>query len=272
MKNSMRYLLGVFALVLMTNFANAQYVANSVASLGDGDNPYVGTAYTYTVTSDGGTIEWLVYDDSAMVTASATSDYSLTNGTTASATITWNTAGTYYLTYKETLNSCSTYRGVVVVVTDNSFQLDLAADGSACNSEEGNVLDWTTYETKSDVTTPLTFTVTMSKDATFSIDSWQFDGAFSLPTGITTGSITASAGTISVTDDTFSLTDIGSTVTSVEITFNASGLVTAGGGITLTASNGAAISGSVTTDDNAAGDLTQVITLNPLPGASNISF
>jgi hypothetical protein len=271
MKKSMRYLLGVFALVLIANFASAQYVDNSSTSLGDGDNPYVGTEYTYAVSSDGGTMEWLVYDDSSMTTASASSAYSLTNGTTASATITWNTAGTYYLTYKETsADGCSTYRGVVVVVTENSFQLDLAADSDACNSEEGNVLDWTTYETKSDVTTPLTFTVNMTKDDSFSIDSWQFEGTFSLPTGISTSTITASEGAIVVSGDTFTLT--GLTSESVTITYTASGLVTAGGDITLTASNGAAISGTVTTDDNGTGDLAQIITLNPLPGATNISF
>jgi hypothetical protein len=276
MKNSMRYLLGVFALVLITNFASAQYVANSSTSLGDGDNPYVGTSYTYTVSSDGGAIEWLVYsaDDLAIGNlvdpGASTPAYTISGKTTASASIIWNTPDTYYLTYKETLAGCSTYRGVVVVVTANSFQLDLAADNNACNSEEGNVLDWVTYKTKSNVTTPLTFTVNMTKDASFSINSWQFNGAFTLPSGITTGSITSSEGSISVLGDTFTLT--GLTSASITITYTASGLVTAGGNITLTASNGAAISVSGTTNDNASGDLTQIITLNPLPGSSNISF
>lgn len=278
MKTIIRYSLTVIALVLVTSFANAQYLANNATAVGDGDNPYVGTAYTYNVTrgNAGSTIEWLVYDNAtdyanSPASVSDATNYTITGGATTSATITWNNPGTYYLTYKETLNGCSTFRGIVVIATANSFQINLIADASACNVQNNKVLDWEGYnEPGEEVITPLAFEVQMTKDAGFSIDSWQFNGSFAVPTGISPSSITASEGTINVSGNTFTLT--GLTSGSVTITFGASGLITAGGDITLTASAGKAISGAITTNDNGTGDLDQKITLNPLPGASNISF
>jgi hypothetical protein len=275
MKTIFRHFLTVIALVFTMISVKAQYVANDPSSLGDGDNPYLGTAYTYTVVRGdaGSTIEWIVYDDAWMTTLTAAAKYTISATNVVNPTITWNIAGTYYLTYKETLNGCDTYRGVVVVAAANSFQIDLVADASTCNIEEGNVLDWDDYDgdvSGEEVVTPLAFTVGMTKEAAFSIDSWQFNGAFTVPAGISASSITASEGTINVTGNTFTLT--GLTSANVTITYNASGLVTAGGDVILTASNGAAISGSITTDDNGSGDLDQKITLNPLPGSSNISF
>lgn len=290
----MKKLLHLFSITAILTFVsvnvNAQYVPNDALALGDGDNPYVGTEYTYSVTLGkvGNTVEWMVYDAAdeyakASPTVSDAANYDLTVGTastTVSASLTWKNPGTYYLTYKETASvadgGCSTYRGVVVVVTANSFQLDLLADNaSVCNVKHDQVLDYDEFDgvdvtTPEEVVTPLTFTVNMTKDATFIIDSWKFDGTFALPSGITASSITASSGDITPSGNSFTLT--GLTAASVTITFNASGLITAGGDITLTASNGAAISGAITTDANASSTLVGTTKLNSLPAASNISF
>lgn len=292
MKIILRSLMGLIALVLFANVVNAQYVANDPTPLGDGDNPYVGTKYTYEVTPDGGTVEWLVFDDNGMLNPTDGAKFTFDGGVnnTASVAITWNTEGTYYLTYKETLNGCSTYRGVVVIATANDFYLTLAADSEACNSEQNNVLDWTTYETKDDVKTKLTYQVAMNKNAGFDIDTWEFTGTFSFSPGsglsidaatdvvVIDGTKTAggSNGTFSVSANE------ANTLVTIEV--SVSGKVTDGGDVILTLSNGAAVIGSLNVADNVllptAGvqpdatlrDRVQTQDLKPLPGATNISF
>ncbi|WP_421920566.1 hypothetical protein [Marinifilum sp.] len=282
----MKKLLHLFSVtaILTLLSVNAMAQSSTPASLGDGDDPYLGTTHNYKVTDDGGSIVWAVFESDGNTDASA----SVTLGSNGNnnINITWNTAGNYVIQYTETLNGCATRRTMSVTVHTNSFYLELATDGSECNAEEGNVLDWNTYETKSDVKTNLTFTINMTKESGFGIDNYQFTGDIALPTGLTIASesdvtVTGGIKTPGTANGNFSVTvnatDFDS-ATSDEITIQVavSGKVTDGGNVTLNLTNGKAIQGAIETPDNtslpASSDRSQVITLNPLPGSSNISF
>jgi len=286
MKNSMRYLLGVFALVLITNFASAQYVDNDDTKLGDGDNPYVGTEYTYTVTlgAVGNTVEWFVYDTNteyaAVTPVVSAKDYDKvdgTPGTTVSTKITWNETGTFYLTYKETsTDGCSTFRGVEIKVTENSFYLELADDiTNVCNGLEGDVLNWTIYKDKTDVPTTLTYTVDVMKDADFDITTWEFDGEL-VKTSADLSFVSVSSNdpdaTINLTGNTFTVR--GAKVNQLILTVTINSKVTTADDVRLNLTNGVARTGTLVTNDNTTkgGDRFQINSLKGLPAATNISF
>jgi len=285
MKTTLRSLIGVLALVLLASVASAQYVAND-GDKGDGDNPYIGTPYAYTVTPGAGSIEWLVYtnnDLTGLVTAGA-GTYTISDPNVANPTITWNAAAgtTYYLTYKETLNSCSTYRGVVVILETNTFNIAMDADVAAvCNVKEGDVLNWDNYDQAGEeVKTSVDYVVNMTKDGSFSIDSWEFKGTLSLPGDLAvanSGDITISgSGTLTVLggvdNKEFTITGIPAGETSVTISVDISSLVSNGGVAPLGISLGKAIKGVVETASVATGNQSQSNTLKALPAASNISF
>lgn len=292
----MKKLLHLLTVTAILSFLSMNVFAQSgsTGTLGDGDDPYLGTTHNYKVTGDGGTVVWTVLkSDGAGGYIDGTADVTLgTNSATGgvnSVDIAWNTAGDYKVKYTETLAGCSTVRELGVTVHTNSFYLYLADNGNACNSEEGNVLDWDTYETKNDVKTSLTFTVNMAKESGFSIDNYQFEGNIVLPSGLTiagAGDVTVTGGTktAGTGNGNFNVTvnaaDFDSaTSDAVTITVAVSGKVTDGGDVTLNLTKGKAVKGAVTTNDNTTdyptaspGDRTQVITLKPLPGSSNISF
>lgn len=291
MKFNFKNLLVVITFMIASNVVIAQneYLANTPASLGDGDNPYVGTSYTYTVAPGAGTIQWTVYsaDDldpgNVVDPAAASPAYTISGGTTASATIVWNTPGTYYLTYSEDLNGCVTRRGVIVEVAANNFQIAMEANKTAvCNVKEGAVLNWNNYnEAGEEVKTTVTYEINMSKEDDFAIQSWQFNGAFTLPTGLTiadAADVTSNVGSISVSgsaNENFALTGMNGTQKSVIITVKVSGLVTASGTIPLAISGGQALSGptsAIITGNSETANQSQTNELKPLPGASNISF
>ncbi len=279
MKMRILQLVSLIAFLGMADFANAQYLPNTPGILGDGDNPYIDTEYTYSVTADGGASEWLVYMDDSMGTSADPSAYSITGENTAEAKITWHTPGVYYLTYKEELNGCYTYRGIVVDVTANTFFLEMQGDKENCNAKEGTVLDWNIYATQP-VETTLTFAVDVNKESGFNFNNWEFKGTYALPAGVVieAGKVTASAGTVTqdVASDSFTVTGISEAVSSVTITMIVKGVITAGGDVTLNVSEGKAntVNGSVITvvSDNGSGDKDQVVKLKKLPGTSNINF
>ena len=268
----------VFALLSTNAFAQS----GTPGSLGDGDDPYLGTTHNYEVTKDGGIVVWAVLN--AEDSSDASGDVTLGINGNDNIDITWSTAGDYILEYTETLNGCSTKRTLGVTVHSNSFYLNLAGDSNVCNSEESNVLDWTVYETKSDVKTELIFTVNMTKESGFSIDTYQFTCDFVLPSGVSIAAVedvTVTGGTKIVGTENANF-NISATATNaatsgiVTIKVFVSGKVTDGGLVTLNLTNGRAISGTTTTPDNtalpASSDRAQVITLKPLAGSSNISF
>lgn len=271
------HLLSVTAILALLS-TNAFAQSGTPVSLGDGDDPYLGTTHNYKVTKDGGVSIW------AVTGAAAVTDYSLGTNGNNNIDITWNVAGDYIIEYTETLDGCATKRTLGVTVHSNSFYLDLADDSNACNSEEDNVLDWAVYKTKADVKTELTFIVNMTKESGFSIDTYQFTGDFVLPSGVSiaaVGDVTVTGGTkiagtgpgnfnISATATDAATSGI------VTIKVFVSGIVTDGGPVTLNLTNGRAISGAIITSDNttlpASSDRSQVVTLKPLAGSSNISF
>ncbi|GAB7086442.1 hypothetical protein [Marinifilum fragile] len=281
----MKKLLHLFSataiLALLTVNALAQ--SGTPGTLGDGDDPYLGTTHNYKVTDDGGTIVWAVFESDG--TTDASSKVSLGTNGNDNMDITWSTAGDYVIQYTETLNGCSTRRTMPVTVHTNSFYLDLAADGEECNSEESNVLDWDVYKNKSDVQTELTFTVNMTKESGFSIDNYQFTCDFVMPTGVTIANaadvtVTGGTKTAGTGNGNFNVTanaTDAATSGTVTIKVLVSGKVTNGGPVTLNVTNGRAIKGAITTPDNTdmpavTSDRTQVVTLKPLAGSSNISF
>ncbi|RZT93144.1 hypothetical protein EV201_2296 [Ancylomarina subtilis] len=280
----MKKLLHLLSVVAILTLGSTSVFAQSGTggSLGDGDDPYLGTTHNYKVTKDGGTIVWAVLHAGDSTDASA--DVTLGTNGGENIDITWNTAGDYIIEYTETLNGCSTKRILGVTVHANSFYLYLADNSEACNSEEGNVLDWGVYETKSDVKTELTFTVNMTKDSGFSIDNYQFTGDFVLPTDVTiadAADVTVDGGTKTNGTGNGNFT-VSATATDaatsgvVTIKVLVSGKVTDGGNVTLNLTNGKATKGSTITPDNtllpASSDRAQVVVLKPLPGSTNISF
>jgi hypothetical protein len=269
--------------------ANAQYIANDNSVIGDGDNPYVGTSYTYTVTADGGTSAWEVYSASnpvpANIVTAGPTTYTISGASTASATITWNAAGTYYLNYKETsTNGCVTRRGLVVIAAANTLVIAAGTDASTCNTKEGQVLNWSNYDESTDlVKTALTFPVTLTKDATFNADSLQFTGTLTLPSGVTVaaaGDITIDSGRVTVSGGSNTSITVegcpissGATSVTVTVTVNVSSTITTGGNVILTLANKKVISGNgnIETSSN-GGDNAMTNQLKDLPGATNISF
>jgi len=261
---------------------NAQYVNNDPTSKGDGDDPFVGTTYTYTVTKGdlASTVAWSVYLDTDLeagdlVTPGATT-YTISDASVVNPQITWHAQGTYYLTYTETLNGCDTRRGLKVVVTENSFYLELADDiPNVCNGLEGDVLDWTTYKTKTNVPSSLIYTVDIEKDGAFAVDAWEFDGELvKTKADLSFVSITSNDtdATIILTGDTFTVR--GAKVDKLILTVVVNSKVTTTDDVRLNVTNGKARTGAIVTDDNTTKgvDRFQVNSLKGLPAATNISF
>lgn len=285
----MNKLLHFLSFAMMFSFFSMNVIAQSgtPATKGDGDDPYLGSIQSYSLNVDGvhdgstNTHTWEIIPDGGSATDLSTVSWAtISNATSAggkeTVEITFNasffSAGDYVLRYTEDIDGCSTIRNYPMTVHANSFFLAMGTDGDECNFQDGKVFDWaanggTQYKTA------LTYRVTANKESGFSFNTWEFKGTLSFGTGITAAfsDISVSTGTlVDVSAGVFKVTGIPEGTAFVDITVNASSLVTTQGGVVLAVSEGKAVAGTVSTPDNATGDQDQAITLKKLAGATNI--
>lgn len=181
MKKTLTYLLTAAAFILISATAMAQ----------GGLTPINGSTHDYTITpeSTSNTLAWSVVEGTAGV------EYTLSSaivGVTSVATITWNTAGTYTLQFRETSGaSCLTLKEVTVVVAANTFDVSISNPVATCNVLEG------TTNPSGDATTEITFTVDMTTSRADWSPNWEF--TFTLtPSGTSTiDNLAAGSGTLS---------------------------------------------------------------------------
>lgn len=204
MKIKLTYLIATVVLMIISVAAMAQ----------GGASPFAGSTHGYKVTpGDGGnTLVWSV---------SPGTGYTVNSGAaTDSLNITWNTAGTYTLTFTETdvATLCSTEKQITIEVTDNTFDVTISDSIITCNSADGKV-----NFVGPDTTTQVSFTVdTVGVDWDY---DWEFK--FTLASGATITNLLASDGDAitgsGTAGDPYVVTNISGTVPSVDITMDVTG-------------------------------------------------
>lgn len=179
MKKTAFYLISLLALIFVSIGANAQ----------GGLAPLVNSTHTYTVTpgNAGNGKAWTI------VGGSSPTDYTISAGTTAIATILWKTAGTYTLEFRETATtgSCIALVTKTVVVSGNTFDVVTPLTLAAICNEASGVPNYATAT----VATTVQFVVNM---ATASWNpNWEFNFTLTPSAAATIGSVAASSGTLS---------------------------------------------------------------------------
>ncbi len=247
-----------------------------------GTNPILGTTHDYTITIDqlSSTRLWEIDATDLSTVGWATITAATADGGTETVSITFNSptfsAGTYTLRYTETLtNGCSTVREITITVQDNLFCLVAGGDASECHDLDGTVFDWAANGATAQ-STDIEFTVDVTNGAALAITNWQFDGTLTLTNGdYTVTNVASSAGTVNnfagTGPYTFDISAVPGATTSITLTVTVEGLVTDTDVFELALSNGIANVGAYAVPDNGTCDGIQVITVDPLPGASNIS-
>lgn len=246
----------------------------------NGQNPYLNSMQTYTVTMEDGANnagDWVIANAAGVALAPQPTTTETIVGNVATLVITWDDSWAivspdsnpnYKIEFRETKNgtNCISLRSADITVQGNTFFLIAGADANACHDEDGNIL----AQGASGETT-VEFTVTL--DATtfaLPIDSWEFDFALALTgTDYTITEVKVDGGA-AITD--YTGVSVAGTKNSVPVTVKLSGPVATAESVTLTVSNGKAKKGVIVTPDNATGDKIQELTINALPNTSNISF
>lgn len=241
-------------------------IALAVISIGamaqGGLTPLVNSKHTYTVTpgNAGNTFLWTV------VEGVAGTDYTITNGGTASATILWKTAGTYTLRFTET-NSllCSTLKTATVVVSQNTFDVSTSSPTATCNSADGQA----NYASAT-ATTAITFTIDMTTGNTSWSPNWEFSFTLTPSSGATIANVTASAGTLSGTS-TYTVTGIPSALgaRTMTITMNVTGNIYNLHTVDFVIDSAKELTYS--TPDKDSNDWTATQTIKALPNTSSIT-
>jgi hypothetical protein len=254
MKKTLTYLIASIAFIAISGVAKAQ----------DGTAPYAGSTHRYSVTPDANTANksylWAVSGGGVISGASNETSVLIDWGTTP---------GTYTISFTETdeTTSCSTVRELEVEVIANIFYVNVAEDASDCHDLSGTVL-----ATDATGSTTLYFTVNLNKDATWSIDSWEYDFSVAVAsTDYSLSSVKVDAGAELGTGGSYSNVSVSGSATRSEIAVVVNGPVSTGTDVEITVNNGEAIVGTSVTPDNGTGDKKQVLSVNPLPNTSPIS-
>ncbi len=254
MKKNLTYAIVTAAIMLVNFGAKAQ----------GGLAPLVGSTHVYTITPGdaGNTKAWTL-------TGNAGTDYVMTNGNTASATILWKTAGTYTLTFTETVvaTGCSTIKTATVVVGNNTFDVSVTANAAFCNSLTGAI-----NNNEPNATTSISFPVTMETGISSFNPTWEIQ--FTLDPGTATlATVAASAGTLTESAGTYTVTGIPSVPDTgtglVNITMNVTGSKIAAQSVLLNISSAREL--SYNTPDVDTGDWTATQVINAVPNTSDIS-
>lgn len=251
-------------------------------------NPYQDSKHTYRVKIGlaANDQEWTITDGTSNYNLLAVQPFAVTyvagaDGGYDVISITFDaedfSVGNWSLRFRETdnSNSCISAREFPITISANTFYYALAADNNLCNVETN---DLHTYaQVRTDVPanvypTPVTYTVTMNKDALFETDTFRFDLNFSQPITDDGVTVTTAAGAATVvklsaasnTDYRISVVPTNKAITSatMAITVSYSNFVVgnAGGSIvnTMSLTNGLAVviappAPDALTDDNIIG-------------------
>ena len=178
MRKTAFYLISLLALVFVSIGASAQ----------GGLTPLVNSSHTYTVTPGGAnTFAWTI-------TGGIPADYTFNSAlNTASVNITWKTAGSYTLEFRETATtgSCIALVTKLVTVSGNTFDVVTPLTLAAICNEASGVPNYATGT----VATTVQFVVNM---ATASWNpNWEFNFTLTPSATATIGTIAASSGTLS---------------------------------------------------------------------------
>lgn len=247
----------------------------------NGTTPFLNSTHTYTVNGGAaGTYQWSVLLADGNVAPDG--DYTLVDGTTAIAKITWlkaNVAGVndnYIVQLEQTdANSCSTIRQFVVTVIGNSFDLAITDLGASCSGASGSIIVNANNDNLG--TTSKTFTIDMKTqadmtNATF-IPDWRFDYEVTSTNGdiqsVTLDANTAvvsalvnsnsATGTVTVNNDDYT----------IELTVIFNNTWNNGDVVTVTLLNGIEL--TYNTPDGLNTNDTGSVTINALPATTNIT-
>jgi len=256
MKKTRNYLIALLVLMI-----------NSLGAMAQGGlTPLVGSTHVYTVTpgNAGNTKGWSV------VEGAAGTDYVLTNGTTASASIKWITPGIYTLKFTETntTTSCATVKQTSVTVS-NAFDVTATTSLAAiCNSATGQI-----NYSGSNATTSITFPVTMVTGVSGFNPNWEF--TFTLTTtpslGVSIANVKEGATTLTDVSGTYTATAISSAlgVGSVNITLDVTGDIYTVLNVAFAITSAKEL--DFNTPDKDSDDWTSSQTINAIPQTSTIS-
>lgn len=247
MKKTTIYLIAVLALMFASVGAMAQP---------GGLTPLVGSTHKYSVTPGGAnTLAW---------TVSQPSGYTISGGSTETATIIWTTAGTYTLTFTETIAStgCKTQVEKKIVVSPNTFDVYATSPAVTCNIAENVINPPTNY------TNHVSINVDMTTGTSWS-PTWEF--VFGL-TG-TNGTISSVKvdGTSQTGSSPYSITGISSTsgLKTVTVECDITGDPTLVQTVVLSINSAKEL--TYNTPSNAAGSQSATQTINAIPATSAIS-
>jgi len=200
--------LSVLALVLFSAKVNAQST---------GIAPFPGASHPYSITANGtDTYVWSVTKTTLAGTSGL--DATITNGTTATATILWGAGLTpgdiYYVHVVESNGSCTNEKVMKVTIHANDFKLVASAVATSCyNAGVAVSLDGGGEPVYTHGAATLKYTITAS--GVSGTEAWSFNYANLLPSGVSAAAPTVSVGTGTVSGTTINVT----TGTSVELTF-----------------------------------------------------
>ncbi len=252
MKKIFTYLIAAVAFMLVSTVVMAQ----------GGLTPLVGSTHDYTVTAEstGNTLAWSV------VEGNDGTEYDINSGAASeTVNITWNTAGTYTLQFRETNgSSCITLRQATVVVSANTFDVSTSNPSATCNAKDGTV------NPSGDATTSITFTVNMTTANASWSPNWEIDFTLTPAGTATIANVTVSGGTLTGTGP-YNLTALTSTsgIGSVTITMDVTGDAFAVQSVALAIT--AAIELDYNTPDVDSDDWDATQTINALPNTSSIT-
>lgn len=247
----------------------------------NGTTPFVNSTHNYSVNGGAvGNYQWSVL--LANGNPATADDFTMVDGTTATAKITWlkaNVVGVndnYIVQLEETDgNSCSTIRQFVVTVIGNAFDISIADLTATCSDASGTVIVNSTNDNLG--TTSKTFTIDMSTATDMATATFKPDWKFEYEVTSTSGDL------VSVTfDDNTSVASpslAGKTATgevtvnnddySVQVTVVFNNTWNSGDLVTVTLSKGVEL--TYNTPDGLDTNNTGSITINALPATTNIT-
>lgn len=252
MKKTFSYLIAAVAFMLVSTVAMAQ----------GGFSPLVGSTHNYTVTagSTSNTLAWTI------VEGSDATEYDINSGAASqTVNITWNTAGTYTLQFRETNgSSCITLRQKTVIVAANTFDVSTSDPSETCNALDGTV------NPSGNATTSITFTVDMTIANASWNPNWEIDFSLTPAGAATIANVVASGGTLTGTGPYHltALTSSGGNGT-VDITMDVTGDAFTSQSVALAIT--AAKELDYNTPDMDSDDWSATQTINPIPNTSDIT-
>jgi len=182
MKRIFTYLIAAVAFMLVSMGAMAQ----------GGLTPLVGSTHEYTVTAADASNNPLTW---SVVEGTAGTEYTINSGAaTETVNITWNTAGTYHLEFREmNATGCITLKQATVVVAANTFDVSTTDPSATCNAKDGTV------NPTGDATTSITFMVNMTTANAGWNPNWEIDFTLTPAGTATIANVAASGGTLTGT-------------------------------------------------------------------------